>query len=249
MEKEPAKHATKRALWSWRPAFSPPIRFRYLGQRQKQYLDQERRQLKEKKRVELLTQKESLEFLEGIEDKKKYRFEEILSATNNFSDENFISKDATGKVYKGKSFTVRRLDCTYGQGEEMYIEISTLKRLCHENISSISGYCNENNERIIIYTGEFRTLDQHLSDPNLKWAQRIKICLSVAHALHYIHHDHDVIHCDINSSKIFLDKDWKPKIYGFELSIEYPQSWMRRLHSSRYFDTNKLKCDVYSFGV
>ncbi|KAI3797955.1 hypothetical protein L1987_33220 [Smallanthus sonchifolius] len=32
----------------------------------------------------------------------RYRFEDILSATNNFSDENLVAEDALGKVYKGQ---------------------------------------------------------------------------------------------------------------------------------------------------
>ncbi|XP_076908436.1 uncharacterized protein LOC143565326 [Bidens hawaiensis] len=125
-----------------------------------------------------------------------------------------------------------------------------LKSLKHKNIISILGRCDENNEKIIIYENAFHgTLDQHLSVPTLTWSQRLKICLGVARALNYIHYD--IIHCDINSSKIFLDEDWEPKIYGFELSTKYPQSWRHRLLYSSYFGTDNMtpKYDVYSFGV
>ncbi|KAI7742239.1 hypothetical protein M8C21_033972, partial [Ambrosia artemisiifolia] len=184
---------------------------------------------------------------------------EILLVTNNFSDENLITEGTLGKVYKGQLlqkrnvmnfFTVRRLDCKYGQGDELQTEISMLKSLKHKNIVSIFGYCDENNEKIIIYEDAFHgTLDQHLSDPGLTMGRRLQICLGVARALNYVHYD--VIHCDINSSKIFLDRDWEPKIYGFELSTKYPQSWRHRLLFSRYLDTNIItpKYDVYSFGV
>ncbi|KAM0038405.1 putative protein kinase RLK-Pelle-CR4L family [Helianthus debilis subsp. tardiflorus] len=148
------------------------------------------------------------------------------------------------------NFRVRRLDCTYGLGDELQTEISTLKSLKHNNITSILGHYDENNEKIIIYEQAFHgTLDQHLSDPNLKWSLRLQICLGVARALNYIHYD--IIHCDINSSKIFLNKDWQPKLYGFELSTKYPQSWRHRLLYSRYFNINNItpKYDVYSFGV
>ncbi|KAI7747892.1 hypothetical protein M8C21_002485 [Ambrosia artemisiifolia] len=148
------------------------------------------------------------------------------------------------------NFIVRRLNSTYGHGDESHTEILTLKSLKHKNIISIFGRCDENNETIILYEQAFHgTLDQHLSDPNLTWSQRLQICLGVARALHYIHCD--IIHCDINSSKVFLDHDWEPKIYGFELSTKYPQSWRHRLLYSRYFGTNTvtLKYDVYCFGV
>ncbi|KAJ0503637.1 putative protein kinase RLK-Pelle-CR4L family [Helianthus annuus] len=145
---------------------------------------------------------------------------------------------------------VRRFDCKYGQGDALKTEISMLSSLEHKNIISFVGFCDENDEKIILYEHAVHgSLDQHLSDPNLTWYRRLKICLGVAHALNYLHYD--VIHCDINSSKIFLDKDWEPKIFGFELSTKYPQSLRHRLLFSRYFNHTNVtpKYDVYSFGV
>ncbi|XP_076956568.1 putative receptor-like protein kinase At2g23200 [Bidens hawaiensis] len=145
----------------------------------------------------------------------------------------------------------RRLKCKDGQGDiEFWNEISMLSTLKHRNIVSLVGFCEENDEKILVY--EYlvhRSLDRHLSGPNLTWFQRLKICLGVAHGLSYIHYD--VVHCDVNSSKIYLDKDWEPKISGFELSTKYPQSWRHRLLSSQSFDNRKMtpKYDVYCYGV
>ncbi|KAK9049484.1 hypothetical protein SSX86_031546 [Deinandra increscens subsp. villosa] len=189
-----------------------------------------------------------------------YSLDEISSATDYFGNSSLITESALGKVYKGRllrkgiliKFTVRRLDCTYGLGDGLRTEISMIRRLRNKNIVSVHGFCDENNEEIIIYNYRqtfHGTLDQHLSDPTLTWSKRLQICLGVAQALNHIHYD--VMHCDINSSKIFLNKHWEPKIYGFELSTEYPQSWRHRLLFSRYFDNNNMtpKYDVYSFGV
>ncbi|KAD7477970.1 hypothetical protein E3N88_01106 [Mikania micrantha] len=207
---------------------------------------------------ELITMSKGLNLCSFFDMEQGYRFEDILSATANFSDENLIAEGAFGKVYKGQllqsgnsmNVAIRRFDCKYGKGDELQMEISMLKSLKHKNIVSIFKRFDENNEKIIIYEQSFHgTLYQHLSDPTLTWTQRLQICLGVAHALDYIHYD--VIHCDISSSKIFLDKDWEPKIYGFELSTTYPQSLRHRLLFSRYFDTSNMtpKYDVYSFGV
>ncbi|XP_076890688.1 receptor-like protein kinase HERK 1 [Bidens hawaiensis] len=178
----------------------------------------------------------------------------MISATNNFSHENLITISTLGKVYKGElllhgNLVVQRLDYKHGLGDELQTEIGMIKSFEHKNIAPFFGYCDENNEKIIIYKAFHGTLKQHLSGPTLTWPQRLQICLGVARGLNHIHYD--VIHCDINSSKIILDEDWEPKIYGFELSTKYPQSWRHRLLFSRYFDTNNLtpKYDVYSFGV
>ncbi|KAL8201795.1 hypothetical protein R6Q57_010942 [Mikania cordata] len=207
---------------------------------------------------ELITMSKGLNLGSLFDMEQGYRLEDILSATNNFSDENLIAEGALGKVYKGQllqsgnlmNVAIRRFDCKYGKGDELQMEISMLKSLKHKYIASVFKRFDENNEKIIIYEQSFHgTLYQHLSDPTLTWTQRLQICLGVAHALDYIHYD--VIHCDISSSKIFLDKDWEPKIYGFELSTTYPQSLRHRLLFSHYFDTSNMtpKYDVYSFGV
>ncbi|MFS7990837.1 putative protein kinase RLK-Pelle-CrRLK1L-1 family [Helianthus anomalus] len=145
----------------------------------------------------------------------------------------------------------RRFNCKYGHGDiEFQTEITMISSLEHKNIVSFIGFCDEDNEKIIVYEHSVHgCLDQHLSGPNLTWFQRLKICLGVAHGLSYMHYD--VIHCDINSSKIFLDKDWESKISGFELSTKYPQSWKHRLLFSSSFENTNItpKYDVYSFGA
>ncbi|KAJ0703194.1 putative protein kinase RLK-Pelle-CR4L family [Helianthus annuus] len=208
-----------------------------------------------RKKDKTIVQREPLPLTDN---RQRFRLQEILVATEDFSDKNLITEGALGKVYKGQlfwngdwmNFMVRKLDCTYGQGDELQTEFSTVKSLKHKNIISILGYNDENNENIIVYEqAVLGTLDQHLTDRSLTWVQRLKICLGVARALSHIHCD--IIHCDINSSKIFLDKDWEPKIYGFELSTKYPQSWRHRLLYSHYFNTDNMtpEFDVYSFGV
>ncbi|XP_071739345.1 uncharacterized protein [Rutidosis leptorrhynchoides] len=194
----------------------------------------------------------------------------IVSATRNFSDENLIQKDELGMYYKGKMFLsgkltdiiARRVGYTYEQNAGFWTEIYMLDSLKHKNIVSIAGFCDENGEKIIIYERTVHGhLDRHLTDATkLTWIQRLKICLGVAQALDYVHYD--VIHCDINSSKILLDENWEPKIFGFEHSTKFPGGWRHRLLSSHHFDTSNYRdptCidattvtpryDVYSFGV
>ncbi|KAL9993588.1 putative protein kinase RLK-Pelle-CR4L family [Helianthus debilis subsp. tardiflorus] len=123
-----------------------------------------------------------------------------------------------------------------------------LSSLKHKNIISFVGFCAEGDEKIIIYEHAVHgSLDQHLCGPDFTWFQRLKMCLGVARGLSCIHYD--FIHCDINSSKILLDKDWEPKISGFELSTKYPQSWRHRLLIACYSKNMTPKYDVYCFGV
>nr|XP_043631282.1 uncharacterized protein LOC122602754 isoform X2 [Erigeron canadensis] len=188
---------------------------------------------------------------------KEELLQEILAK---LSDESLLKECGSGKLYKGQllrdskfmDIAAWRLGSESVEGYvDFKTEISMLSSLEHKNISSILEYYDQDNEKIIIYKEAFHgILDQHLCNPTLNWSRRLQICLGVARALNHIHYD--VIHCDINTSKILLDKDWEPKIFGFELSTKYPQSWRHRIRYSRYLGSKSIitpKYDVYSYGV
>ncbi|MFS7919833.1 putative protein kinase RLK-Pelle-RLCK-VIIa-2 family [Helianthus anomalus] len=194
----------------------------------------------------------------------------ILSATSNFAVENIIVHGGLGKLYKGKlqrqdqwiDIVARRLEGINGQGDfELWTEISMLSSLKHEHLVSVIGFCDENDEKIIIYEhAGHGCLDQHLSNPALTWSQRLQICLGVAHALAYIHYD--VVHGDISISNVLVDNDGEAKVFGFGLSTKYPGNWEHCVLFSHYFEKSSYrdpvhtntrsvtpKYDVYSFGV
>ncbi|CAI9260025.1 unnamed protein product [Lactuca saligna] len=203
--------------------------------------------------------------------------QEILSATNNFSSENICRQDGFGRAYKGQllrsgeliDILALRLDRESDQGRiEFMTEVSMLSTLNHENLVSVIGFCDDDNEQIIIYRHKSHgSLDEYLSEPrNLTWMQRLEICVGVARALSYIHydkgHDFSVIHGNIKSSKILLEDNWKPKLFGFQLSMKNTATRRHRLLlddlkgtvgyiDPRYEKTGGVtyKSDVYSFGV
>ncbi|XP_071719556.1 receptor-like protein kinase HERK 1 [Rutidosis leptorrhynchoides] len=198
--------------------------------------------------------------------------EDVKNATNNFADDNFIGKGGGMKVYKGKLFHHGQLiDIVarkYGQRDiEFWTDISIVSFLRHENLVNFIGFCDENDENIIVNKYEAKgSLDRYLSDPNLMWTQRLQICLGVARALSYIHYDDardfSVVHCNIKSSKILLDDNWLPKLSGFSLSLKTRKARRHRLILSRPQGTREYtdplliksgsvthKSDVYSFGV
>lgn len=110
-----------------------------------------------------------------------------------------------------------------------------LSTLNHENLVSVIGFCDEDHEQIIIYRHKSHgSLDEYLSEPrNLTWMQRLQICVGVARALSYIHYDKgpdfSVIHRNIKSSKILLEDNWNPKLFGFQLSMKNKATRRHRL--------------------
>nr|XP_043615768.1 putative receptor-like protein kinase At5g39000 [Erigeron canadensis] len=204
---------------------------------------------------------------------------EIVVATNNFADENFIERHAFGNAYKGRllvggelvTITARRLDRTFGQREvQFWKEVTLLSSLKHENIVSNIGYCEEEGEYIVINKHDLHgSLAERVRDKtNITWTQRLKISVGIACALSYIHydekHDFSIIHMDIKSGIIFLDENWVPKLSSFERSVNVSVAERHRAHSSGqrrwgtpgYVDPLGLKTgmvshtsDVYSLGV
>ncbi|KAJ9559416.1 hypothetical protein OSB04_014030 [Centaurea solstitialis] len=200
----------------------------------------------------------------------------IKLATNNFDDNNYISRGGFGKVYKGelihlgKSMTVavKCLDRAFGQGNpEFWKEIMMLSRYKHQNLVSLLGFCYEDGESILVY--EYlpnKSLNMHLSSNDLSWTQRLKICIGAAKGLRYLHDPgrtmQRVLHRDIKSSNILLDDNWNAKISDFGLANfgpanqEFTFLFTHPVGSFGYCDPAYVESgfltkesDVYSFGV
>ncbi|KAF5824280.1 putative protein kinase RLK-Pelle-CrRLK1L-1 family [Helianthus annuus] len=203
--------------------------------------------------------------------------EDVVKATDNFHHDNIIGRGGLGHVYKGQlqrsgeliKISALRLDRKHGGGVvEFWTEVSMLSDLKHPNIVSIVGFCDDKHEKIIVTTYEAKngSLKEHLSNPNLTWTQRLKICVGVARALSYLHCDegrgYGVIHLNVNSSTILLDENWEPKLSGFKVSIKQSLNRMDQVFLSEpigtigYIDpeigkTKGVTCksDIYAFGV
>ncbi|GKD53184.1 kinase-like domain, phloem protein 2-like protein [Tanacetum coccineum] len=149
------------------------------------------------------------------------------------------------------------------------MEISLLSTLKHKNLVSLVGFCDENDEKVIITKLETRySLDNYLSDTMmLTWLRRLEICVGVSHVLSYIHYDEhrdfSVIHRNIDSETILLNDNLEPKLSEFGLSMKIEAS--QRHHSfcvdkvldregytdPIYIETKIVshKSDIYSFGI
>nr|KAJ0203676.1 hypothetical protein LSAT_V11C500249010 [Lactuca sativa] len=206
----------------------------------------------------------------------KIQLQAIKSATNNFVDDKCIGKGGFGKVYKGELLhskgqtivALKRLDPTFGQGNpEFWKEIIMLSLYKHENIVSLLGFCDESDEKILVYEYASRkSLDLHLNNDDLTWIDRIKICIGAARGLAYLHNPGEtqqrVLHRDIKSSNILLDENWNAKISDLGLSKFGPANQQYTFIVSNavgtvgycdplYVESGLLtkESDVYSFGI
>ncbi|PWA30856.1 receptor-like tyrosine-protein kinase kin-15 [Artemisia annua] len=211
----------------------------------------------------------------------KIPLEDVLSATSNFADENVIGEDAFQMIYLGKLlWSSERVDILAQRWlnkerddddekeQQFWMEISMLSTLKHKNLVSLVGFCNENDEKIIIIKSEIRgSLDNYLSNTTLSWVQRLEICVGVAHALSYIyydkHRDFSVIHRNIDGEIILLDDNFEPKLSEFRLAMKIEASQRRHsFHVDKvwdrvgytdptYIETKSVshRSDIYSFGI
>ncbi|AQK86777.1 Leucine-rich repeat protein kinase family protein [Zea mays] len=207
-----------------------------------------------------------------------FTFEEMAIATNNFDLSAQVGQGGYGKVYKGilgdgALVAIKRAHQDSLQGSrEFCTEIELLSRLHHRNLVSLVGYCDEEDEQMLVY--EFMsngTLRDHLSAKSkrpLSFGLRLKIALGAAKGILYLHTEADppIFHRDVKASNILLDSKFVAKVADFGLSRLAPVPDVEGTlpaHVStvvkgtpgyldpEYFLTHKLtdKSDVYSLGV
>ncbi|GAB4852205.1 hypothetical protein Ancab_016397 [Ancistrocladus abbreviatus] len=168
-----------------------------------------------------------------------YTLRELEVSTNGFADENVIGEGGYGIVYRGVL------------GDNTQVAVKNLLN----NRMLVYEYVNNGN------------LEQWLhgdvgSCSPLTWDIRMNIIIGTAKGLTYLHEglEPKVVHRDIKSSNILLDKQWNSKVSDFGLA--------KLLGSERNYVTTRVmgtfgyvapeyastgmlneRSDVYSFGI
>ncbi|XP_071686380.1 serine/threonine-protein kinase-like protein CCR4 [Rutidosis leptorrhynchoides] len=217
---------------------------------------------------------------------EEFDLQTIIDATDNFSDERRIGVGSFGSVYhglltNGRKVAIKRAEITSSPSgragtnkrqedtnNAFLSELEFLSRVNHKNLVQLLGYCEENNELVLVYEFmENGSLHDHLhnvfSSHIMSWPARIKVALDAARGLEYLHvyADPPIIHRDIKSSNILLDGEWTGKVSDFGLSLLGPPDNGSHLSlgaagtvgymDPEYYKYGQLtaKSDVYSFGV
>ncbi|XGW29352.1 hypothetical protein V3C99_008848 [Haemonchus contortus] len=212
-------------------------------------------------------------------------YSDLQLATQNFSEDNILGRGGYGVVYVGEwkrtKIAVKRFMATGSKNAQVQRErlrqslqeLKTLAKFRHDNILPLYAFSLEGPEPCLVY--QFMSngsLEDRLScrhgTPPLSWKQKREIAEGTARGLHFLHSIGSVpiIHGDVKSANILLDRHFEPKLGDFGLSrdgkVEADAEEKSPLIASHVkgtlaylppeFITNKIlstKLDVYSFGI
>lgn len=207
-----------------------------------------------------------------------FSYEELKDATHGFEEESQVGKGSFSCVFKGELkdgtvVAVKRAIMSADMkkhSKEFHTELDLLSRLNHAHLLNLLGYCEEGEERLLVYEYMANgSLHQHLHSKNktvreqLDWVKRVTIAVQAARGIEYLHGYAcpPVIHRDIKSSNILIDEEHNARVADFGLSLlgpansssplaELPAGTLGYL-DPEYYRLHYLttKSDVYSFGV
>ncbi|VFQ93127.1 unnamed protein product [Cuscuta campestris] len=210
----------------------------------------------------------------------EFTYEELESSTGHFGPTRKIGDGGFGSVYlghlrDGRVVAVKHLHRHLNEGlskKSFCNEILILSSINHPNLVKIHGYCSDPRGLLLVYDYVPNgTLSDHLHGtkgscrrgPRLSWSVRVDIAMQVAVAIEYLHFSvvPPVVHRDITSSNVFVEKDMRVKVGDFGLSRLLIQSssgdvWTGPQGTPGYLDPDYYrsfrlneKSDIYSFGV
>ncbi|KAL3636737.1 hypothetical protein CASFOL_019036 [Castilleja foliolosa] len=199
---------------------------------------------------------------------------DIVKATDNFNQANIIGCRRHGLVFKatlsdGSNFAIKKLFGDSGLMEQEFkAEVEALSTAQHRNIVSLQGYCLHDGYRLLIYSYmENGSLDYWLHErpdgpSGLNWPARLKIMRGTSEGVAYMHEtcEPHIVHCDLKSSNILLDRDFEAHVADFGLArliMPYDTHVTTELVGTLVYippEYNQslmatLQGDMYSFGV
>uniref|UniRef100_A0A0D3EVA8 Protein kinase domain-containing protein n=1 Tax=Oryza barthii TaxID=65489 RepID=A0A0D3EVA8_9ORYZ len=203
-------------------------------------------------------------------DIRRFTYAELKLITNNF--QSIIGKGGFGTVYHGilennDEVAVKVLvETSVAESKDFLPEVQTLSKVHHKNLVALVGYCQNKKCLALVYDfmprGNLQQLLRGGYDSSLNWEERLHIALDAAQGLEYLHESctPSIVHRDVKTPNILLDKNLVAKISDFGLSRAFNAA---HTHIStvaagtlgyldpEYHATFQLtvKTDVYSFGI
>jgi len=165
----------------------------------------------------------------------------LQKGTRSFSPRKVRGQGAFGVVYEGqlpkdhplvgglpsRKVAVKRLKLSSSLPNRVLSdykrEVEIVGNLCHDNLARLLAYCNDGDERILVYEYvEKRSLDLYIfgkpsARASLNWAKRLEIIRGICQGVWYLHQGsgENIVHRDLKPSNVLLDQNNVPKIADF----------------------------------
>ncbi|XP_047152930.1 protein kinase STUNTED-like [Vigna umbellata] len=167
----------------------------------------------------------------------RFSYDEILSATHNFSKGRVLGRGALSCVYRGRvgfwrtAVAIKRLDKEDKECAKAFCrELMIASSLHNTNVVPLVGFCIDSEEGLFLVYKYVSggSLEHHLhgkkknvkgSSP-LPWSVRYQVAIGIAEAVAYLHNGTErcVVHRDIKPSNILLSSKKIPKLCDFGLA-------------------------------
>ncbi|KAK4346147.1 hypothetical protein RND71_032486 [Anisodus tanguticus] len=207
-----------------------------------------------------------------LRDARHFQIEELSSATKGFSGKSLIGQGKFGEVYKGllhdgMLVAIKRRSAVPGQ--EFIDEVRYLSSIQHRNIVTLLGYCQENDQQILVYeyipNGSVSIHlygGGHVTQEKLEFKHRLSIALGAAKGLAHLHSlSPRLIHKDFKTANVLVDENFIAKVADaglrnflgrFEVAGPSSQVAADEIFLApevREFRRFSEKSDAYSFSI
>ncbi|MCO5553294.1 hypothetical protein L7F22_006815 [Adiantum nelumboides] len=167
---------------------------------------------------------------------RKISYRELEQATKGFCEGAIIGRGGFGEVFRATlddhtEVAVKKL-FNYEIDKDFQAEIKTLGKIKHPNLVSLCGYCQRDNERLLIYEymqngsldnwlhGNSGADGQPAATKDLSWESRKRIAVGTARGLLFLHEDcrPNIIHRDMKTANVLLDEALEAHVADFGMA-------------------------------
>jgi interleukin-1 receptor-associated kinase 1 len=153
------------------------------------------------------------ELEQGAGAPRRFSYDELAAATDNFSNDRALGRGGFGSVYQGflsdmnREVAVKRVSETSRQGwKEFVAEVSIISRLRHRNLVQLIGWCHGGDELLLVYELMHNaSLDTHLYKPDCVLAWSVRYVFRKLVPLHIIMHEFSVSCETLAFSSLYCD--------------------------------------------